>query len=125
MPDADGLGVLGGPSTRTGTPSGEHAKVAERDKGSTARGGLHEYIALVASRAAAEVCCHRRMGGRDYRPVAGASFSATARCVKGGAHVFAGAHPVALARHIFFADVDPRHAHVLSRLPPWVLLLWV
>jgi len=42
VPDADGLGVLGGPSTRTGTPSGEHAKVADRDKESPPRSG-HSY----------------------------------------------------------------------------------
>jgi paired amphipathic helix protein Sin3a len=29
-PDADGLGMLRGPSTRTGTPSGEHARAQKR-----------------------------------------------------------------------------------------------
>jgi len=36
--------------------------------------------------------------------------------------VFAGAHPAALARHLFCSGVNPRHAHVPSRLPPRVFL---
>jgi hypothetical protein len=38
---------------------------------------------------------------------------------------FAGARPVALARHVLFADFDAWDAYVLSRVPSRDLLLWV
>ena len=38
---------------------------------------------------------------------------------------FAGACPVALARRILFAHFLAWHAHVLSRVPSPVFLLWV
>lgn len=39
--------------------------------------------------------------------------------------IFTGACPVALARHVLCAYFDAWHAHVLSRVPSRVFLLWV
>lgn len=39
--------------------------------------------------------------------------------------VFTGACPVTLARHVLCAYFDAWHAHVLSRVPSRILLLWV